>query len=216
MNPRWARKEKLKREKQQQKQNTFSWVSHDEAHIWCNRYSPPPSQAITAWRSKRGGAGSCGKAARFNADSHPHLDKPTIFLTTTIHLRFQIGWGEGYCFVSHFLPCKLPSFHFSTSFVEKSIHENKHSVSSLRVQVNLDVVHVCATLFPRGLIVFTCHICFIPSNVIFPRYWEHLFAPQPWMEVLERVHFPQSLADFFITLQRRRRAPSLIPRWDCS
>ncbi len=69
---------------------------------------------------------------------------------------------------------------------EKSIHENKHLVSSCRVQVNLDFVHVSPSLFPRGLIVFTCHICFIPSNMIFPCYWEHLFAPRPWMEVLER------------------------------
>lgn len=92
----------------------------------------------------------------------------------------------GYCFVSHFLPRKLPSFHFSISFVEKSIQENKHSVSSPCVRLNLDVAHVPAALFPRGLIAFTCHICFIPSNVIFPRYWEHLFAPRPRMKVLER------------------------------
>lgn len=150
MNPRWARKEKLKREKQeQQKQNTFSWVSHDEAHIWCNRYSPPPSKPITAqcWEWKEGGGGCVEKQPNLMQIHTPTSTKPPIFLTTTIHLWFQIGWGEGYCFVSHFLPCKLPSFHFSTSFVEKSIHENKHSVSSLRVQVNLEFVHVSATLF---------------------------------------------------------------------
>lgn len=32
----------------------------------------------------------------------------------------------------------------------------------------------------------TCHMCFIHSNLIPPPYWEHLFAPRPRMEVLER------------------------------
>lgn len=104
-----------------------------------------------------------------------------------------MGWGVGYCFVSHFLPCKLPSSHFSISFVQKSIRENKHSASSPRVRVNLDFARSCRA-FPRALIVFTCHICFIRSNMIFPCYWEHLFAPRPRMKVLEgEFIFPNPL-----------------------
>lgn len=94
--------------------------------------------------------------------------------------------GEGYCFVSHFLPRKLPSSHFSTSFVEKSIHENKHSGVFAPRPSQFRFCACPRRSFPRGLIVFTCHIRFIPTNVILPRYWEHLFAPRPWMEVLER------------------------------
>lgn len=100
--------------------------------------------------------------------------------------RFMISNrpGERVIVLSHISSlCKLPSLNFSTSFVKKSIHENKHSRFSLYVRFNLDLEHVSASLFfffspPRGLIAFTCHICFIPSNVIFPRYWEHSLAPR--------------------------------------
>lgn len=61
-------------------------------------------------------------------------------------------------------------FHFSTSFVEKSILENKHSVSSLRVQVNLDFVHVFP---PLSLSLF-----FLLFSERFNRFHvSHMFHP---------------------------------------
>lgn len=114
--------------------------------------------------------------------------------------------------------CKLPSFHFSTSFVEKSIHGNKHSVvfAPRPSQFRFGACFL-PLFFPRGLIVFTRHICFIPSNVIFPRYWEHLFAPRPWMEVLEREFIflnPLLISSLRCSGGAARRASQ--PRWDCS
>lgn len=171
--------------------------------------SPPPPPVNQLQRDVgrasvegRERAGRCGEAVLFNADSQTHT--PLLLLQSQHkpglphhYSRFMISnrLGRGLLFCLTFPPLANSAlFHFSTSFVEKSILENKHSVSSLRVQVNLDFVHVFPPLSlsfffffsPRGLIVFTCHICFIPSNVIFPRYWEHLFAPRPGMEVLER------------------------------
>lgn len=133
--------------------------------------------------------------------------------------RFMIsnGLGRGVIVLSHISSLANSSLPiFPPHLWKNQFMKINTRVSSPGVQVDLDFAHVSAALFPRGLIIFTCHIRFIPSNVILPRYWEHLFAPRPWMEVLERVHFPQSLADFFITLQRRHRTWSLAPRWDRS
>lgn len=80
--------------------------------------------------------------------------------------------GERVIVLSHISsPCKLRSFHFSTSFVEKSILENKHSVSSLRVQVNLDFVHV---FLPLSL----SHSFFFLFSERFNRFhMSHMFHP---------------------------------------
>lgn len=101
--------------------------------------------------------------------------------------------GERVIVLSHISSlAKLLFFHFSTSFVGKSIHENKHSgVFAPRPSQFRFCACFCRSLSlfflrERGLIVFTCHIRFIPSNLILPRYLEHLFARRPRMKVLER------------------------------
>lgn len=57
----------------------------------------------------------------------------------------------------------------------------------------------------------TCHMCFIPSNLISPPYWEHLFAPRPRMEVLEGEFI---FLDPLLISSLRRRARAAARRGD--
>lgn len=93
------------------------------------------------------------------------------------------------------------------SIFPSHLRKNQFMKINTECRVNSDCVHVSLLLFSRGLIVFTCHICFIPSNLIFPRYWEHLFSPRPRMEVLERVHFLSN--PLMISSLRRSRGAAL-------
>lgn len=111
LNPRCAGKEKLRRGKQQQQQqNTFSRASRDEVRIWCNGYSPPPSQPITASGRESEGESERGDLMQIHITppAQPNPGPPHNYS------RFMIsnGLGSGLLFCLTFPPLQTPIFPF--------------------------------------------------------------------------------------------------------
>lgn len=192
--------------------------------------SPPVDQLQLGVGREREG----GEEAQFNADSqHPPPPNKTPAL---LHLysRIMVSNTRGerlivFCLASRSLPCKTPHltdfFHLTCGVGgggrNQSMRINNACVSAAPRPSQFRFCACFSHFFsPReGLIVFTLSHMFHPPLTRFFLVIVGALICSTFLRmggIRRRVHFPQSLADFFITLRRRRRRRLRSRGWDRS